>query len=143
MQASEVVLSVNGFYGGGFLHADDIRTLVTSEASLKAQIVLVDEFARSNCLKFNISKREVVVLDRDRRAVLPTCEVDGSVLPAGDMGKCLEYWWKCDLLTHAVENIMKARCVFFHYGSIGVFQGDLSPGDLLCQSFCMEVKAGF
>ena len=43
-------------------------------------------------------------------------EVDGSVLPAGDMGKCLGYWWKGDLLaTRAVEeNIMKARRAFFH-----------------------------
>ena len=99
---------------GGFLHADDIRTLATSEASLKAQIALVDEFARSNFRKLNVSKCGVVVFDRDRRAVLPTCEVDGSVLPAGDMGKCLGYWWKGDLLvTCAVEeNIMKARRAF-------------------------------
>ena len=36
LQALELGLSVNGFYGGSFLHADDIRTLATSEASLKA-----------------------------------------------------------------------------------------------------------
>lgn len=52
------------------------------------------------------------------------------VLPASDAGKCLLYWWKGDLLaSHAVEeNIKKARrTFFFHYGSIGTFQGDLSP----------------
>jgi len=34
-----------------------------------------------------------------------------------------------DLLATRVveENIKKAQRVFFHYGSIGVFQGDLSP----------------
>ena len=32
----------------------------------------------------------------------------------------------------AVENIKKAQRTFFHYGSIGVFQGDLSP--LSCHS---------
>ena len=24
--------------------------------------------------------------------------MDGSVLPAGDIGKCLGFWWKGDLL---------------------------------------------
>ena len=69
------------------------------------------------------------MFSKDQRVALPTCEVDGSVLPAGDAGKCLGYWWKGDLLaSRAVEeNIKKARRAFFHYGSIGVFQGDLSP----------------
>ena len=35
LQASGVGLSLNGFYAGGFLHADDIRTLATSEDSLR------------------------------------------------------------------------------------------------------------
>ena len=39
------------------------------------------------------------------------------------------FWWKGDLLaTRSIdENIKKARRAFFHYGSIGAFQGDLSP----------------
>ena len=54
------------------------------------------------------------------------CEVDGLVTPAGGVGKCLSYWWKGDLFaSRSVEE--KARCAFFHYGSIGVFQGDISP----------------
>ena len=50
-------------------------------------------------------------------------------MPVGDVGKCLGYWWKGDLLaTRSVdENIKKARRAFFHYGSIGVFQGDICP----------------
>ena len=35
LQASGVGLSVNNFCAGGFPHADDIRTLATSEESLK------------------------------------------------------------------------------------------------------------
>ena len=62
---------------------------------------------------------------------VPECVVDGSVLPAGDIGKCLGFWWKGDLLASRSvdENIKKARRAFFHYmyGSIGAFQGDLSP----------------
>ena len=33
------------FYAGGFLHADDIRTLASSEDSLKRQVAIVKEFA--------------------------------------------------------------------------------------------------
>jgi len=40
LQASGMGLSVNELYAGGFLHADVIRTLATSEASLEAQVVL-------------------------------------------------------------------------------------------------------
>ena len=51
------------------------------------------------------------------------------MLPARDNVKCLGYWWGHDLLaTRAVEeNIMRAHSAFFYYGSIGTFQGDLSP----------------
>ena len=61
---------------------------------------------------------------------VPECVVDGSVLPAGDIGKCLGFWWKLgDLLASRSvdENLKKARQAFFHYGSIGAFQGDPSP----------------
>ena len=50
-------------------------------------------------------------------------------MPVGDVGKCLGYWWKGDLLAtrYVDENIKKACRAFFHYGSIGVFQGDICP----------------
>ena len=91
--------------------------------------MIVNEFARKNFLKLNLSKCEVVVFTRSQQGALPVCEVEGSVLPASGEGKCLGFWWKGDLLaTRAVEeNIKKARRAFFHYGSIGIFQGDLSP----------------
>ena len=91
-------------------------------------MALVKAFADKNFLRLNINKCEIVMLSRDQSTALPSCEVDGSILPA-DVGKCLGYWWKSDLLaTKSVEeNILKARRAFFHYGSIGVFQGDISP----------------
>ena len=56
LQASGMGLSVNEFYAGGFLHADDIRALATSEASLETQ---VNEFAskvgRGNSGHFNVA----------------------------------------------------------------------------------------
>ena len=124
MQASGV-----GFNAGGFLHADDIRTLATSEASLRYQIDLVKAFAEQNLLKLNVSKCEIVVFSKQPSKALPVCEVDGSVMPAGDVGKCLGYWWKGDLSASSSveENIRKAHRAFFHFGSIGVFQGDISP----------------
>ena len=70
------------------------------------------------------------MFDRGQRCdVLPECEIDGSVIPSGYEGKCLGYWWRGDLLaSRAVEeNIQKARRAFFHFGSIGAFQDDLSP----------------
>ena len=36
LEVSGLGLSVNNFYAGGFLHADDIRTLTTSIDSLNA-----------------------------------------------------------------------------------------------------------
>ena len=129
LQASGVGLSVNRYYAGGYLHADDIRTLATSEESLQRQVALVKAFADENFLRLNLSKCEIVMFSRDRSAALPTCQVDGSVLPAGDVGKCLGYWWKGDLVAakSVEENIVKARRAFFLYGSIGAFQGDISP----------------
>ena len=129
LQASGVGLSVNNFYAGGFLHVDDIRTLATSDVSLRYQINLVKTFADHNLLKLNGSKCEIVLFSRQPSNTFPACEVDGSVLPAGSVGKCLGYWWKGDLSASrsVEENIKKARRAFFHYGSIGVFQGDIGP----------------
>lgn len=59
-QPSGVGLSVNNFYACGFLHADDISTLATSDASLRYQIDW-KEFADQNHLKVNVSKCDVVL----------------------------------------------------------------------------------
>ena len=44
-------------------------------------------------------------------------------------GKCLGYWWVRDLTAskQVDENIKKARRTFFHYGTLGTFQGNLNP----------------
>ena len=41
---------------------------------------------------------------------LPQCVVDGVVVPSGDTGKCLGFWWKGDLsFSKSIEeNISKA-----------------------------------
>ena len=110
LQASSVGLSVNNFYTGGFLHADDIRTLATSEASMKRQIDLVKMFADQNLLKLNVSKCEIVLFSTQPSTTFPVCEVEGAIMPAGDVGKCPGYWWKGDLSASrsVEENIKKA-----------------------------------
>ena len=129
LQEFHVGLFVNSFYAGGFLHADDIRTLASSESSLHSQVALVKTFTEHNFLKLNTSKCEIVLFGRGKAKTTPECDVDGSVLPVGNVGKCLGFWWKGDLMaTKSVkENISKARRAYFHWGNLGAFQGDLNP----------------
>ena len=60
IQKTGLGLSINNFYAGGFLHADDIRTLVSGCGSLESQVSLVSNFARETFLKLNIQKCEIV-----------------------------------------------------------------------------------
>ena len=62
------------------------------------------------------------------------CDVDGAVVPSGDVGKCLGFWWKSDLLS-SKSIINKAQRAFFNFGSIGVFSDDISP---LSSRFVLE-----
>ena len=106
--------------------------LTTSEhwqQSLQCQVALVKAFAEENLLKLNVSKCEIVLFSSQKGIVIPVCQVVGSILPAGDVGKCLGYRWRGDLSasTSIDENIRKACRVFFHFGIIGVFQSDVSP----------------
>ena len=54
--------------------------------------------------------------------------INGQHLPSSNSAKCLGYHWHHDLsATPCIDNnILKARKAFFGYGSIGVFQGELS-----------------
>ena len=57
LEASGVGLSLNGYYAGGFLHADhDTRTLATSEESLMKLFELVKQFAERNLPKLSVNK---------------------------------------------------------------------------------------
>ena len=96
LQASGLGLTVNIFFAGGFLHADDIRTLATSEESLERQVSLVKVFADENMLRLNVSKCEIEVLFKSQSIASPTCVVEESVIPTGDVAKCLGFRWKGD-----------------------------------------------
>ena len=149
-QTSGVGLSINSFYAGGFFHADDIRTLASSETSLMKQFDMVKLFAKKHHLKLNVTKCEnVVFANRPSGADnLPVCDVDGVAVPSGDVGKCLGYWWKGDLFSSKSieENINKARRAFLHFGSIGVFfcvyHQDLCWRNVWCRYFFTGWRIG-
>ena len=51
LENSGIGLSVNSLNAGGFIHADDIRTLASSSDSLQSQITVVEEFCKLNFLQ--------------------------------------------------------------------------------------------
>ena len=75
---------MNNFYTGGFLHADNIRTLASSISTLEAQVALVQKFANENFLKLNVGKCEVIVFSTDRSVTSVECSVDGKLVPIGE-----------------------------------------------------------
>lgn len=97
--------------------------LAPSEDTLMRQITIVKMFPEENLLKLNINKCEIMVFSKDQNFTPPLYEIEGSAMPAGDVGKCLEYWWRGDLLaTKSVDEIIKkACCAIFYHGKIGVF----------------------
>ena len=112
LQSSGMGLSINNFYAGGFLHADDIRTVATSPESVEDQVTTVNMFASENFLQLNINKCEIVPFSHSNKSgQQPHCIVRGAVIPVRAEAKCLGYWWRSDLLASksVSENIAKAR----------------------------------
>ena len=126
LESSGLGLSMNNLYGGAYLHADDIQTLATSASSLQAQISEVHFFPSNNFLQLNPTKCEIVSFAQCNNADDPVCEIGGNLLPASGRAKCLGSLWNHD---HSAKpsNILIARKSLFAYGSMGLFQGDLSP----------------
>ena len=64
LQSLSIGASVNNMYAGGFLHADDIRTLAANASTLEAQISTVKRFTQDNFLKLNAAKCEIIVFKK-------------------------------------------------------------------------------
>ena len=64
LQSLSIGASVNNMIAGGFLHADDIRTLANNSSSMEAQIATVRRFANDNFLTLNTSKCEIVFFEK-------------------------------------------------------------------------------
>ena len=60
LEESGFGLSLYDYYAGGYLHADDTRTLATSCDSLEKQASVVSDFVEKNFLRLNRKKCEVV-----------------------------------------------------------------------------------
>ena len=152
LEESGLGLSVNEFYAGGFIH--NIWTIASSMESLEAQTLgtgralhcwelpkteFFEVWGSAWCLARSSCSQPTRVIDENERRGMVIhhpqlssgtalqCEVGGSVLPVRNSEWCLGFWWKANLMASCLveENIRKACRSFFHYGSIGIFQGDL------------------
>ena len=81
MEAANIGLSVNYFYGGAYLHADDIRTIANSKESLEVQVNEVVKFSKNNFLQLNTAKCEIVSFSMNNPVVSPSpsCKRDSQV----------------------------------------------------------------
>ena len=129
LESSDLGLCVNRLYGGAYLHADDIRTLSTSPTTLQEQITEVHAFCKNSFLQLNPSKCEIVSFAQKNNVPHPVYEIENTTLPSRGSAKCLGFKWHHDLSAKpSIDyNILKARKSFFAYGSMGLFQGQLSP----------------
>ena len=121
--------SISNTYAGTFAHADDIRTVTSSLATLQQKINMVHTFATENALVLNPSKCEVLMVSSSKRtSQAPLCTHDDQALVPRDHVKCLGYWWSWDLsATKAIdEAIKRARRAFFAFGALGAFHGKLN-----------------
>ena len=130
LQSQSIGASVNSTYAGGYLHADDIRTLASNPTTLEAQISPVTKFTKENFLSLNASKCEVVVFNKSTIKTFDKNLVfEAYSFPVKEEAKCLGYLWKQNLssLPMIEDRIQKARKAFFQLGSVYAFQGSLSP----------------
>ena len=130
LQSKKLGPFVGQTYAGAFIHADDIRTISSSQATLQEQIDTVREFALENGLTLNPTKCEVVLISPSKPVEsAPAALLGSQALTPHLSAKCLGYWWSWDLsVTKAVdEAIKKARRAFFAYGAKGAFHGQLNP----------------
>ena len=119
--------SISDTYAGAFAHADDIRTVTTSLATLQEQINTVETFAVDNALMLNPTKCEVLLVSSSKPSPSTPAVILGN--EALTHAKCLGYWWSWDLsASKAIDvAIMKARRAFFAFGTMGAFHGKLNP----------------
>ena len=128
LEMESLGLKINDLYVGGLL------MLTNSTSSLNAQLEAVSSFTTENFLQLNLSKCEIVSFSRQSNCAQPQVSLDGATLQCKDVAKCLVYVWNSTLSSKPMieHNITKARRFFFANGSIGAYQGNISP--LSCRS---------
>ena len=98
LQSKALGPSIGDTYAGAFIHADDIRTISSSRATLQEQIDTVQTFAVQNGLTLNPTKCEVVLVSPSKPVEsTPIAVLGGEALTPRLSAKCLGYWWSRDL----------------------------------------------
>jgi C1A family cysteine protease len=120
--------SVLETYAGAFTHADDIRTISSSLATLQKQIDTVHKFAMENGLTCNPTKCEVaLILSFKPTASTPAATLGSQALVPQHHARCLGCWWSWDLsATRAVDKVIKTSN-FFAFEALGAIHGKLNP----------------
>ena len=125
--------SLQGFFLGAAVHADDVRTVATNKHSVMNQASEINSFTQDNNLNLNTSKLEIIRISQVPKPTETLQIVDLSVTTCKS-AKCLGVWWSESLSAKVsiAKNIAKARKAFFAFGSIGAFQGKLNPLSSSC-----------
>ena len=124
LETSDIDLSINNVYTGGYLHADNIRTITNSINFLQSQLRLVARFTTDNFLSLTPLKCEIIPFSQHCPIAMPECFISDTPVPIHDRAKCLSCVWKGDLSAMPMIefNISKARRALFAYGSLGSFR---------------------
>ena len=112
LQALSISASVSNMYAGGFLHADDIRTLAPNTSTPEAQISFVKRFTEENFLELNPSKCEFVAFKKAKEpADTSEVRVDECCFPVRETTTSVGYQWKYYLSSsHAIQiRVQKAH----------------------------------
>ena len=115
-------------YAGGFIHADDLRTLSLPALNpLRTRFLLLKIFSKENLSKLNVQKCEIVHFGLATLSLHQ--ESVNSHIPTKSAAKCLGYWWSRDLLlNHSVEvNIEEGPRMFFQVRYSRVIPGRHQP----------------
>ena len=103
--------------------------MCTSKDTLERQVATIESYAAENVLTLNASKCEIVIVSSQKAISSVVCSIAGQPLQPSSSARCLGYWWSWDLSADASIDvaISKARKCFFAFGSMGAFQGQISP----------------
>ena len=102
LQNHLLAISVKNTYAGGYLHADDIRTLANSQSAKENQIEMVSIFTFGNFLTLNESiKCEVIICKKSSRFPSLGSITNGDTsycnFPITEEAKCLGHVWRSNL----------------------------------------------
>ena len=110
LQSKELDPFIGNTFAGAFIHADDIRTISSSQATLQAQINTASKFALENGLTLNPIKCEALLVSPTKPSELtPIAILGDKALTSHSTARCLGYWWSWDLCAKRMKLSKKQR----------------------------------